>query len=126
MTFRGERLGLPAAGPGSVAGLGVRLIALFIDNALSQLIARAFTSDRYLTPFLIFVLQIAIFTWLVGGSVGQRMMSIRVHSLVRPRVTFLDALVRTFLLILVIPPAIYDRDQRGLHDRAVGTVVVRG
>jgi hypothetical protein len=33
--------------------------------------------------------------------------------------------VRTVLLCLLIPAFITDRDQRGLHDRAAGTVLVR-
>ena len=37
----------------------------------------------------------------------------------------LPALVRTALLCLVLPAVVYDRDQRGLHDRAAATVLVR-
>ena len=35
-------------------------------------------------------------------------------------------IVRSVLLALVIPAVIWDADQRGLHDKAVGTVLVRG
>lgn len=126
MSYLGERLGLPASGAGSVAGLGIRLLALFIDHSVSRLIARPFTSEAYLAPFAVMVLEILLMTWLVGGSIGQRLLSLRVVSLTRPRPTFVDIAFRTFLLILVIPAVIYDRDQRGLHDRAVGTVVVKG
>ena len=34
-------------------------------------------------------------------------------------------IVRTVLLVLVIPAVIWDADQRGLHDKAAGTVLVR-
>jgi uncharacterized RDD family membrane protein YckC len=34
-------------------------------------------------------------------------------------------LVRTVLLMLIIPPLLQDGDMRGVHDRASGTVVVR-
>ena len=34
------------------------------------------------------------------------------------------ALVRTVLLCLAVPPLIWDRDRRGLHDRAADTAVV--
>jgi hypothetical protein len=34
-------------------------------------------------------------------------------------------LVRTVLLVLVVPAVVYDRDYRGLHDRASNAVVVR-
>ena len=34
-------------------------------------------------------------------------------------------IVRTALLVLVTPAVIWDPDQRGLHDKAAGTVLVR-
>ena len=34
-------------------------------------------------------------------------------------------LVRTVLLLTVIPPLVTDRDLRGLHDRAANTIVIR-
>jgi hypothetical protein len=40
-------------------------------------------------------------------------------------VGFRWALVRTLLLLAVVPPLLTDRDLRGLHDRAADTVVVR-
>jgi len=36
-----------------------------------------------------------------------------------------QAIVRTLLLFLLVPAVIWDRDGRGLHDRASGTAVVR-
>ena len=36
------------------------------------------------------------------------------------------AVLRTFLLVLLIPAVIFDRDGRGLHDRLTDTAVVRG
>ena len=38
---------------------------------------------------------------------------------------FVSVLARTFLLCLAVPALVWDRDQRGLHDRAANTVVVR-
>ena len=35
------------------------------------------------------------------------------------------ALVRTAILLTVVPPLLTDRDLRGLHDRAANTIVVR-
>jgi len=35
------------------------------------------------------------------------------------------ALARTILLVLAIPALIWDRDDRGLHDKVAGTVVIR-
>ena len=36
----------------------------------------------------------------------------------------LQALVRTALICLAVPPLIFNRDQRGLHDLAVGTITL--
>jgi hypothetical protein len=35
------------------------------------------------------------------------------------------SLVRTFMLLLILPPLVINRDVRGLHDRASNTAVVR-
>ena len=40
-------------------------------------------------------------------------------------VNVLQAFVRTALVCLVIPPLVFNRDQRGLHDLAVKTVTLR-
>ena len=56
---------------------------------------------------------------------GKRLVGIRV---VRPgggMVGFRWALVRTAILLTVIPPLLTDRDLRGLHDRASDTIVIR-
>jgi hypothetical protein len=34
-------------------------------------------------------------------------------------------IVRTLLLIVVIPALIWDADQRGFHDKVAGTVLIR-
>jgi uncharacterized RDD family membrane protein YckC len=52
-------------------------------------------------------------------------MGIRVVRLDGKPVGFGWALVRTLLLLAVIPPLVTDRDLRGLHDRAANTIVIR-
>jgi hypothetical protein len=49
----------------------------------------------------------------------------RVVPLVPGRLGLWRPVVRTVLLCLAIPPLIFDRDQRGLHDRLAGTMLVR-
>lgn len=129
--YRGERLGLPADGTGSLAGFGRRLAALCVDWALSLLVARLVIRDlgmdataRPSATLLVFAVEVALLTWLGGASFGQRVLRVRVVGLSR-RMGALGALIRTLLLVLVIPPLVYDRDGRGLHDKAVGTAVVR-
>ena len=35
------------------------------------------------------------------------------------------ALLRTLLLLAVVPPLVFDGDLRGLHDKAADTLVIR-
>jgi uncharacterized RDD family membrane protein YckC len=73
----------------------------------------------------VFFVAVSAFTWLTGASVGQRLLRIQIVLLSGQPLGFLRTLLRTALLCLVIPAVIYDRDGRGLHDKAVGTVAVR-
>lgn len=126
----GVRLGLPASGSGAVAGVGRRLLALVLDWVASLLFAQLVFRPDYPSSASsgltlgVFVVQVALLTWLGGASFGQRLLRIRVVGLGR-RIGPLAALLRTVLIALVVPPLIYDRDGRGLHDKAVGSVAVR-
>jgi uncharacterized RDD family membrane protein YckC len=62
---------------------------------------------------------------LTGHSFGQRVVGIAVRRLDGEPVGFSRAAIRTILLIAVVPVFFVDRDGRGLHDRAAGTVLVR-
>ncbi|MFD0686831.1 RDD family protein [Actinomadura fibrosa] len=127
----GERFGFPASGSGAIAGYGRRLVALFVDWGLSMLVAsllaRAFEwspPQRSLTTLVVFGIQTWLLTGLAGTTLGKRLCGLRV---VRPdgRPVGLGwSLARAVLLLLVIPALIWDRDYRGLHDRAANTAVV--
>ncbi len=128
-TYRGQRLGLPESGPGSMATLGRRVVALFIDWVAAMIISRALVGspETTLESFAtlgIFALEVTVLTWLWGASFGQRLVGIRVVGRTR-RLGLIAAALRTFLICIVIPPVIWDADGRGLHDRAVDSVVVR-
>jgi uncharacterized RDD family membrane protein YckC len=74
---------------------------------------------------LVFLLEATVLTALAGGSFGQLVLRVAVVRLDRTPVTLLVALLRTLLICLVVPPVIYNRDRRGLHDLVAGTVTVR-
>jgi uncharacterized RDD family membrane protein YckC len=76
-------------------------------------------------PMLVFLLECAVLVTLAGGSFGQLLLRVAVVRLDRRPVSLLVALLRTLLICLVIPPVVYNRDRRGLHDLAAGTVTVR-
>jgi uncharacterized RDD family membrane protein YckC len=122
--YPGEKFGLPDKGPGSVAGMGRRLGALLIDWVVCTLIALAAFHDQYWT-LAVFAAQDYVLTALTGLTLGKRLTGIRVARLDGRPVGFLWALVRTALLLTVVPPLVADRDLRGLHDRAANTVVIR-
>jgi hypothetical protein len=121
----GERLGLPATGKRSIARLGRRIGALFIDWGTALLISFAFfESNSWITLAVFAVAQLA-FLWIVNGSVGHLLLGMRVVPILPARLGLWRPVVRTVLLCLAIPPLIFDRDQRGLHDRVAGTLLVR-
>jgi uncharacterized RDD family membrane protein YckC len=125
--YPGEQFGLPEEGPRSVAGMGRRLLALLIDWILSLFIARTFfgNSDVTVITLLIFAAEVYLLTALTGYTVGKRVCGLRVARLDGRPVGFGWALVRTLLLLAVVPPLVTDRDLRGLHDRAANTIVIR-
>jgi hypothetical protein len=123
-TYPGQRLGLPERGPGSVASMPRRVLALLIDWLLSLVIAYWLTHSEFWT-IVVFAIEVYILTALMGTTVGKRLAGIRVVRLSGGPVGFGWALVRTAILLTVVPPLLTDRDLRGLHDRASDTVVVR-
>lgn len=134
--YPGERLGLPRTGSGSVARVGRRIGALLIDYTAATIIATAFLGFNQFalpseagltqfTPLVVFALLQILFIPTAGGSPGHRILGMRLVSLDGGWVGLWRPIVRTFLLIVVIPAVIWDEDQRGLHDKAVRTVLVR-
>ncbi len=125
----GERLGLPESGPRSIGRLGLRLVAIVIDWAVAYLLSWAFFPTQLGTdPFItlgIFAALQYLFLIVVNGSLGHLIVRLRVVPLGGGYLGLWRPLVRTLLLCLAIPALIWDRDQRGLHDKAAGTVLVR-
>jgi uncharacterized RDD family membrane protein YckC len=122
--YPGERLGLPQSGPGSVAGIGRRLGALMIDWLMCTAIALAVFHNQYFT-IVVFAVEIYVLVALTGFTVGKRLLSLRVVRLDGKPVGLLWSLVRTILFLAVVPPLVFDQDQRGLHDKAANTAVIR-
>ena len=122
--YAGERLGRPPSGVGSVAGFGPRLVAFLLDSVMCAVVAWGVPREPALTT-PIFVAEVLLLTWLAGGSAGQRLRGLAVVRLDGSPVGLPRAALRTLLLALLVPALIWDRDGRGLHDRAAGTVVVR-
>jgi uncharacterized RDD family membrane protein YckC len=123
--YPGERLGLPEAGPGSVGRPGRRIAALAIDWAAAVILSIAFFQYDAIATTVIFVVVQILFIPTAGGSPGHRILGMRVVRLDGAWVGLWRPIVRTLLLAVVIPAVIWDADQRGVHDKAAGTLLIR-
>ena len=123
--WAGQRLGLPESGSGSLAKLGRRTMALVIDWSLAMLVSQAFAGGDATTTLAIFALVQWLLIATLGYSIGHRILGLQVLRLDGKYVGFWRSLVRIGLILLVIPATIWDADNRGLHDKAAGTVLVR-
>lgn len=135
-TYPGERLGMPQTGTGSIARPGRRIGALLIDYVAATIIATGFLGyDQFalpgeagltqFAPMAVFAVLQILFIPTAGGSPGHRILGMRVVRLDGGWVGLWRPLVRTLLLVVVIPAVIWDADQRGLHDKAAGLVLIR-
>ncbi|MFF3027875.1 RDD family protein [Microbacterium sp. NPDC057944] len=136
-SYPGERLGLPEQGPGSIARPGRRIGALLIDYAAASIIATAFfgfnqfalPSEAGLSqfaPMAVFAVMQILFIPTAGGSPGHRILGMRVVPFAGPGwVGLWRPVVRTLLLVIIIPAVVWDADQRGLHDKASGLMLIR-
>ena len=124
-SFPGERLGLPETGRGSIGRIGRRIGAIAIDWACAVLISVAFFAYDPLATLVVFAAVQLVFIPTIGGSPGHRIVGLRVVQLSGAWVGLWRPIIRTLLLVLVIPAVIWDADQRGLHDKAAGTVLLR-
>jgi uncharacterized RDD family membrane protein YckC len=135
--YRGQRLGLPPEGAGSLTTAGPRLGAFVVDAVASGLVAALFVQagamggaasrlpgSWSLIPFCIdYVLGLLI----AGRTLGMYLFGLRVVRV--DEAAAIDpfrAVARTVMLLLLLPAVIWDRDGRGLHDRFTDTAVVRG
>ncbi|MFI6148812.1 RDD family protein [Streptomyces sp. NPDC051109] len=128
--YRGQRLGLPQQGPGSVARFGRRLGALAVDWIGCQVIAYGLITHGSASAtgnwtLALFVVLSILTVGTVGFTPGKRLLGLRVVAEGGGRLGFGRVVLRTVLLALVIPALIWDRDGRGLHDRLARAVQVR-
>ncbi|MGA4842417.1 RDD family protein [Streptomyces sp. G45] len=128
--YRGEQLGLPEEGPGSIARPGRRIGAIVVDWVLCMVIAyglfargdaQAMGNWALGVLFVMSVLTVGT----VGSTPGKRLLGLRVIAEDGGRLGFGRVVVRSLLLCLGVPALIWDRDGRGLHDRLARAVQVR-
>lgn len=123
-SYPGERLGRPREGSGSIARVGRRVGALFVDYGAAYVISGFFAWDPLAILAIFAAIQI-VFVPTIQGSPGHRIFGLKLVRLDGAWTGLWRPVVRTALLIVVIPAVIWDADQRGLHDKAAGTVLIR-
>jgi Predicted membrane protein/domain len=123
--YPGRRLGLPEHGRGSVGRFGRRLAALFVDWGLCLLVSSAFFDADPWATLAVFTVENVLGVGTAGCTAGQCVLGLRVVRVAGGPVSFVQALGRGLLLALALPALVWDRDQRGLHDRFMGTVLLR-
>jgi uncharacterized RDD family membrane protein YckC len=111
-----------------------RIGALVIDWIVCGLVtALVVGSHRYAndpaTSWVVlgvYLLEATVGTAVAGGSFGQLVTGIRVWRTDGRPLNLLAALLRTFLICLVVPPLIFKPDSgRGLHDLATNAAAYR-
>ena len=123
--YPGQRLGLAEQGPGSLAPLGRRVLALVIDWVLCVVISNAVFGRNPWGPLAVLALENVALVGTIGTTIGHRVLGLRVVRLGGGAAGILRASARTALLCAAIPAAVWDADGRGLHDRLAGTVLLR-
>lgn len=127
---------MPQTGTGSIARPGRRIGALLIDYVAATIIATGFLGyDQFalpaeagltmFAPMAVFALLQILFIPTAGGSPGHRILGMRVVRLGGGWVGVWRPIVRTLLIVIVIPAVIWDADQRAIHDKATGLVLIR-
>ena len=122
----------PTAAP-TPAGWGRRILALVVDWVTCLAVVEGLVAVGVLAgnpnglgTLGLFVVESALFTAVAGGSFGKLATRLRVvHANGDPRpIGLLQALLRSVLIAVVIPPLVYRPDGRGLHDILAGSATV--
>lgn len=109
-----------------------RITAIVLDWAICMGIAvlglglealTAYDWRRWATLVLFFIESSAL-TAITGASAGQLLCGISVIRLDGERLGIVRAIARAAMVTIAIPALVIGADRRGLHDLAVGTVVV--
>lgn len=117
------------------ASWGRRISAFLLDGAASTLVTILLIGmEQYADPagpgrwwvLGVFFVEVALLTALVGGSFGQVALGVRVLRTDGRPLSLLRSLLRTALILLVIPPLVFESGTgRGLHDIWTGAGAYR-
>jgi hypothetical protein len=121
----GKKFGLPMEGPRSTPTYLRRVAGLGLDWAIAVGISMLFFEYNGLWTLAIFIILQMVGGLLLAGSPGHLLTGMRIAPIRGGALGVLPPLIRPLLVALVIPAVMVDEDQRGVHDRMVGTILVR-
>jgi uncharacterized RDD family membrane protein YckC len=111
------------------ADLSRRFGALVVDWILCLLISGLFASPHrvWWIPSVVLVVEYTFFIGLFTRTPGMFVTGVRCVSITNGgRIGIARAAIRGVLLALLIPALLMDRQRRGWHDKAAGSIVVPG
>lgn len=124
--YPGQAMGRPQSGPGSVARFGRRLLALIVDWYLCWgVLALLGFGNQSVLLLVVFWAYMVVAVGFAGHTVGHFALGMQVQTLAGKPAGWVSALIRASLIMLIIPVLIMDENQRGLHDKIRGTILVR-
>lgn len=111
-----------------MASISRRFTALFVDwipcVLIGSLVAGSYTHQSWQAPAIL-ILEYGLFVGLFAQTLGMRLLRIRcVRVDTGGPIGIPRALLRGLLLSLLIPAVVINSEGRGLHDRAVGSIVL--
>ncbi|MBM7050727.1 RDD family protein [Rothia sp. ZJ1223] len=124
--YPGQDAGRPIDGPGAIARIPRRLFAFLIDWYLCYglMMLTSWANDQLLI-IVFFTLYQIVTVGFSGHTLGHLLLGMQVQTLDGQPVGYGRAAVRAILIALVIPVFVMDKDQRGMHDQARGSVLAR-
>ena len=112
----GARLGRPAGGPGAVATFLRRVGGITVDWVLCIFVAQGLLGSLGrpdLLTLAVLLVEHVLLVGTLGATVGHRVLGLRVETLDGRPPGPVRALVRSVLLVLVVPALLSDQDNRG-------------
>ncbi|MFW0107990.1 RDD family protein [Rothia sp. P7181] len=124
--YPGEHMGRPQQGPGSIARFGRRIIAFCIDWYLWWAVLYLLNVP-HLQIFVLLVVWAyqSITIGLYGHTLGHFLCGMQVQTVDGHPVGLKNAILRSTLVMLVLPVFMMDADTRGVHDRVRNMILVR-
>lgn len=92
---------------------------------MAVVLSAAFFSYEPIVTLLIFVGLQVLMTTIVNASIGHLLLGLRVVPMEGGLLGVWRPVVRALLIALVIPAMVWDDNNRGVHDRASRTILLR-